>query len=148
MAKNKNIFISISFIYIWIGLILGISFLEAWLKFQVPGVSLQVGLSIGKLVYSVLNIIEWIFAIIIVIILFLNVLTKKVHKNGWIIAIIISLLIQSVWLLPVLNNRVELYVQGVNPAPSNVHIYYVVFEIVKLVSLFLLGKNLINKIIK
>lgn len=146
MAKNKNILISISLIYIWIGLILGISFLEAWLKFQAPGVSLQVGLSIGKLVYSVLNIVEWIFAITIVIILSFNVQTKKVHRNWWIIAVIISLFIQSVWLLPALNNRVELYVQGVDPTPSNVHIYYVVFEIVKLVSLFLLGKNLINKI--
>jgi len=39
----------------WLGMILGISFLEAPLKFQAPNMTLVLGLGVGKLVFSALN---------------------------------------------------------------------------------------------
>ena len=36
-------------IYLWIGFVCAISFMEAWLKFRAPGVNLQIGLGIGRL---------------------------------------------------------------------------------------------------
>lgn len=39
----------------WIGFVCAISFLEAWLQFQTPGVTLPIGLGIGKLVFGALN---------------------------------------------------------------------------------------------
>jgi len=40
---------------LWLGFVLSISFMEAWLKFQAEGVTQVIGLSIGRLVFGVLN---------------------------------------------------------------------------------------------
>ena len=39
-----------------VGMILAISFLEAPLKFQAPGITIPLGLGIGRLVFTALNI--------------------------------------------------------------------------------------------
>ena len=44
--------------FIWAGFVCAISFMEAWLKFRAPGVTLPVGLSIGRLIFSALNKVE------------------------------------------------------------------------------------------
>ena len=41
--------------FLWIGFICAISFMETRLKFRAPGVTLPIGLSIGKLVFRALN---------------------------------------------------------------------------------------------
>ena len=64
MSKNYVILLIMS-IFIWIGLLGGISFLEAWLKFRAPEVTLSIGLGIGKLVFGALNKIELLLAILI-----------------------------------------------------------------------------------
>ena len=43
---------------IWVGLIIGISFIEAPLKFQAPDITIPLGLGIGRLVFGALNIVE------------------------------------------------------------------------------------------
>jgi hypothetical protein len=48
---NKNIGIESTFVRI--GFLGAISFMEAWLKFKAPGVTLPI--SIGRLVFSALN---------------------------------------------------------------------------------------------
>jgi hypothetical protein len=37
--------------FVWLGMVLAISFLEAPLKFRAPGVTIPVGLGIGRLVF-------------------------------------------------------------------------------------------------
>jgi len=37
--------------FVWLGMVLAISFLEAPLKFRAPGVTLQIGLGIGRVVF-------------------------------------------------------------------------------------------------
>ncbi|MDY0090288.1 MAG: hypothetical protein RBR78_07970, partial [Flavobacteriaceae bacterium] len=48
--------------FLWIGFVCAISFMEAWLKFRAPGVTIPLGLGIGRLVFNALNKVEWIFA--------------------------------------------------------------------------------------
>ena len=43
---------------LWLGFVLSISFMEAWLKFQAEGVTQIIGLSIGRLVFNALNKVE------------------------------------------------------------------------------------------
>ena len=43
---------------VWLGMLLGISFLEAPLKFRAPGITLPLGLGIGRLVFRALNAAE------------------------------------------------------------------------------------------
>ncbi len=50
--------ITVAAVFIWLGMVLAISFLEAPLKFRAPGVSLPIGLGIGRLVFRALNAVE------------------------------------------------------------------------------------------
>ena len=43
---------------VWLGMLLGISFMEAPLKFRAPNMTIALGLGIGQLVFSALNKVE------------------------------------------------------------------------------------------
>lgn len=131
--------VAIACIFTWIGFVCAISFMEAWLKFRAPGITLSLGLGIGRLVFNTLNKIEWILAAGILLDLIIS--KKKLLTTGH-IALLIPLLllaVQTLWLLPVLDARAEAYLQGSVPAPSRLHIYYVSMEAIKVISLFISG---------
>ncbi|WP_373865557.1 MULTISPECIES: hypothetical protein [Pseudonocardia] len=44
--------------WVWVGMVLAISFIEAPLKFRAPGITTVLGLGIGRLVFRALNIAE------------------------------------------------------------------------------------------
>ena len=44
--------------FAWLGMVLAISFVETPLKFRAPGVTLQIGLGIGRLAFRALNACE------------------------------------------------------------------------------------------
>ncbi|MBQ0896551.1 hypothetical protein KBX37_26255 [Micromonospora sp. U56] len=45
---------------LWLGMVIAISLIEAPLKFRAPGVSLPIGLGIGRLVFRALNAVEFV----------------------------------------------------------------------------------------
>lgn len=53
--------------WVWIGMILAISFLEAPLKFRAPGITVELGVGIGRLVFRALNAMELVLAITVAI---------------------------------------------------------------------------------
>src|SRR6201996_3354919 len=59
--------IAVAVTFVWLGMVLAISFLEAPLKFRAPGVSLQIGLGIGRLVFRALNTVEALLAAVVLI---------------------------------------------------------------------------------
>ncbi|MDQ8005672.1 MAG: hypothetical protein REI64_12785 [Pedobacter sp.] len=126
--------------FTWIGFVCAISSLEAWLKFRAPGVTLPIGLGIGRLVFAALNKVEWVFAVAILI---SNIrVVKKISISPFYILVVLVLILQTVWLLPALDARAELYSQD-KPVPySNLHFYYVIAEGVKIISLFIFGTQL------
>lgn len=130
-------------IFMWLGFIFAISYMESWLKFQAAGVSLIQGLSIGKLVFAALNKIEWFFAICIAIFFLLNK-DFNVNKNILYIITVGTLLVQTVWLLPTLDARANAVIAGKVLPKSNLHYYYVAGEILKTVCLFLFGNKLLK----
>ncbi len=126
--------------FTWIGFICAISFMEAWLKFRAPGVTLPIGLGIGRLVFAALNKVEWVFAVAILI---SNIrIAKKISINPFYIVTVLGLIVQTIWLLPALDARAELYIQGQTVAHSNLHLYYVIAEGVKIIALFVFGTKL------
>src|SRR5699024_3198490 len=52
---------------IWLGLIIGISFIEAPLKFTAPGITIPLGLGIGRRVFLAMNVTEIVLAVILVL---------------------------------------------------------------------------------
>ncbi len=120
---------------IWIGFVSAISFMEAWLKFTAPGITLELGLGIGRIVFSALNKVEWFFAIIIVTDLLFS--KKSWGKNLHILLLIpLSILVlQSFWLLPELDKRAIMILDHRPVSPSNLHFLYIILEVLKVFSL-------------
>lgn len=130
--------------FIWVGFICAISFMESWLKFQAPNITTEIGLGIGKLVFGALNIMELVFLAIITssyIVLFKK---RELQLSYAFLIIIIIVLLQTFWLLPTLDQRAELIIQNIQVQKSNLHLVYVLLEIIKTISLFYFGTNLLN----
>lgn len=135
----KTILITGSFI--WVGLICGISFLESWLKFQAPGMTLELGVAIGRLVFSALNKVEIVLAGII------SISWWKIYhghqvSNSTVFLIgltLIVLMVQTLVLLPAMDKRAILRLLGQGLETSFLHIYYVAGEMFKVICLSLLG---------
>ena len=141
-------FIIIISIFLWSGFICAISFMESWLKFHAPGITMPVGLSIGKLVFSALNKVEWAFAILIVISIFLNSSKITSLDEIWFLLVAVILIVQTAWLLPALNNRAKTIISGKTLPPSSLHWYFVIAEFMKLLLLILFGVSLLNSIVQ
>ncbi len=140
MIRNTGI----ATVFIWIGFVAAISFMEAWLKFRAPDVTLPIGLGIGRLVFDALNKMEWLFSVIC---MFTLMPSKTVQKNiKLILAIpIIIVLLQTFWMLPMLDLRAEMHIKGTHVPHSNLHFYYIIAELVKVVSLIISGCLLFKK---
>lgn len=128
--------------FVWIGFVCAISFMEAWLKFHAPGITLPLGLGIGRLVFNALNKVEWILALAILLSLFFSREKLFSTRNLVFMVAVILVALQTAWLLPALDTRAELHIQGAAVPPSNLHFYYVGTETIKTVCLFIFGVSL------
>ena len=88
---------------VWIGLVLGLSFIETPLKFQAPGITTELGVGIGRLVFGVLNKIEITFVIVLLIAHYGMI--KDMNTMYIILCSIILGIVafQTLYLLPVLD---------------------------------------------
>lgn len=132
--------------FVWIGFICAISFMEAWLKFRAPGITVPLGLGIGRLVFNALNKVELVCALAVIINIFWNYSAILKWKNLAFAIPLTLLFIQTFWLLPALDARAELYIQGQIVPPSNLHFYYVGIELVKVASLTFFGLTLFKNL--
>lgn len=123
--------------FFWVGAISAISFMEAWLKFRAPGMTLSIGLGVGKLVFSALNKVEWGCAAL----LFASILMQKRSLLQYVLFTIVLLILftQTFFLFPILFHRIALVQQGGALPPSLVHLVYILLECIKAGSLVGLG---------
>ena len=131
-------------IFLWIGFVGAISFMEAWLKFQVPTLTLPVGLGIGKLVFNALNKVELVLAFVILLTLYRTSKEIITWKNLFLLIPLALLIFQTLILLPILDTRATAIIENEVVPMSRAHIYYIGLEIVKVTTLFIYGIN-INK---
>ncbi|MCB0537902.1 MAG: hypothetical protein KDE33_10300 [Bacteroidetes bacterium] len=134
--------IAIAAVFLWIGFVGAISFMEAWLKFRAPGITLPLGLGIGRLVFGALNKVELVLSITIIAGMLYSGLKHFEWRHLFFLIPFLIVLLQSIWLLPALDVRAEMHIQGQNVPPSNLHFYYVILEIVKVVCLTTFGIKL------
>ncbi len=121
---------------IWLGMLIGISFVEAPLKFRAPNITLPLGLGIGKLVFGALNKFEIAFSIVLTAWLILEYKALALLPLLAFASLIILVLLQSVWLLPLLSLRADTFIAGETPPPSYHHLYYIIMEVAKVGLLF------------
>lgn len=137
--------VAIACLFTWIGFVCAISFMEAWLKFQAPGVTLPVGLSIGQLVFGALNKVEWIFAVVICTSIFLHRRSLVTVSAISMLLIMTILVVQTAWLLPALDIRAEQYIMGQPVTSSHLHLWFVGAEVLKVSSLFITAVSLFKQ---
>ncbi|MFZ6051193.1 hypothetical protein [Halocola ammonii] len=132
-------------VFLWIGFVCAISFMDAWLKFKAPGIDLKLGLGIGRLVFGALNKVEWVLALAIVADVLLAKSRMLKSRNLFPALAVTILLIQTFWLLPELDSRAELILQDEAVPESGLHIFYVIVELIKVVSLVIFGVQLLKQ---
>jgi hypothetical protein len=113
--------------------------MEAWLKFRAPGINLPLGLGIGRIVFNALNKVEWVFAMSILLTIFLSHNKYLTFQNLFFLIPFIILIIQTSYTLPRLDARAEMHIKGIDVAPSTLHFQYVGMEFVKVFSLIIYG---------
>lgn len=121
---------------LWCGMVVAIA-IEAQLKFQAPGITRELGLGIGKLVFTALNRIECAIAVVLLIALFAFAASKGARIIFGIIAVI--LLAQTFWLIPLLVERIDLITAGQTPPASPAHFVYIALEVAKIALLLALS---------
>ena len=128
--------------FVWLGMVLAISFLETPLKFRAPGITLPLGLGIGRLVFRALNTTE----ITLAAALLAALLTYRPGIAGWLLLGITGALLatQTGLLRPRLDRRAGQIITGQTPPPSRLHLAYIALEILKVAALVALGTLLIT----
>jgi hypothetical protein len=129
--------IAVALTFVWLGMVLAISFLEAPLKFRAPNVTLQIGLGIGRLVFRALNTVEVAFALVIVAIVASGPTPVRIAM-AFAVAIA-ALAIQLIAVRPRLTRRSDRVLAGSDGPRSHAHYFYVGFEAVKVVALVVAG---------
>jgi len=130
--------------FVWLGAVLAISFLEAPLKFRAPGITIPLGLSIGRLVFRALNIAELVFAALITGALIIRPYPPTVGVAALTAAAWVTLAIQIAGLRPPLDRRAKQLLTGRILPHSPLHLAYIALEIVKVGVLIALGSLLLT----
>ncbi|MBW0013646.1 hypothetical protein [Mycobacterium sp.] len=134
--------IAVAVTFVWLGMVLAISFVEAPLKFRAPNVTLQIGLGIGRLVFRALNTVEVAFGLVIV-----AIVASRPTPPRIIVAFavaIAALAIQLIVVRPRLTRRSDQVLAGLDAPRSHAHYAYVGFEAVKTVALLVAGIMLLT----
>ena len=129
--------VGIAATFVWLGMVLAISFLEAPLKFRAPGVTLQIGLGIGRLVFRALNACEVLLAVTLVVAVWAGgASTLGVAAAA---VAVVMLAVQIVAVRPALARRSDQVLAGAEGPRSHAHVVYVGLEVVKVIALVTAG---------
>lgn len=129
--------------FVWLGMVLAISFLEAPLKFRAPGVSVKIGLGIGRLVFRALNAAEVALAVTGVTGIAVAGPPARVLAAGAVA--VAALLVQLIVVRPPLNRRSDRILAGEDVPRSRGHHAYIALEAVKVVALLVTGIELLAR---
>ena len=137
MTREHRPAIAVAVTFVWLGMVLAISFLEAPLKFRAPHVTLQIGLGIGRLVFRALNTVEVGFALVIGAIVVAGPTPVRIT-----VAFSVALGMLALQLLavrPRLTRRSDMVLAGLDAPRSRAHYVYIGLEVVKVAALIVAG---------
>ncbi|MDX8031517.1 hypothetical protein SK803_14925 [Lentzea sp. BCCO 10_0856] len=117
---------------IWLGMVVAIS-IEAPLKFRAPGITLPLGLGIGRLVFRALNAAEIVLAAATAVTFALA--PRPLAATILLIALALTLAVQVTALRPRLEARAATIISGETPPESSTHLVYIALEGLKVLML-------------
>jgi hypothetical protein len=133
-AQTDGVLAAVSFT--WLGMVLAISFLEAPLKFRAPGVTVPLGLGIGRIVFRALNRVELLLLVAAVVAV---ALAPRPALVGVVAALAVLLGVQLGLVRPALNRRSDRVLAGEELPRSRGHLVYVALEVAKVALLVAAG---------
>jgi hypothetical protein len=139
---DANTRLAVAAVFTWLGMVLAISFVEAPLKFRAPGVTPEIGLGIGRLVFRALNVFEYVYLAVIAFALF-------THDTSLALTVVMcvavgALLAQTILVRPLLTRQTSAVLDGDEPRRSRAHFAYVALELVKVIALGWTGVLLVG----
>jgi hypothetical protein len=135
--------VAVAVIFVWLGMVLAISFLEAPLKFRAPDVTPQIGLGIGRLVFRALNTIEVVLAIVILV---ATIASPPLAGVAAALAVAFAALILQLGAVRSrLNRRSDQVLAGLDAPRSRGHYVYVGLEAIKALALAAGGILLLSR---
>lgn len=129
----------------WLGLIIGISFIEAPLKFTAPGITIPLGLGIGRRVFLAMNIVEVALGLVLLVAL---IAIWRDHRHQelpgfgrmqfYSLIALGLLLVKTVIIRPLLAVHSDRVLAGTFEGGSSTHYYYIGVEVLLCAALVLL----------
>ena len=123
--------------FVWLGMVLAISFLEAPLKFRAPDVTVGIGLGIGRLVFRALNAVEAVLAAVLIVTATVGHAPARVVTTA--VVVIALLVVQLAGVRPRLTRRSYRILAGQDAPRSRGHHTYIALETVKVIVLIVTG---------
>jgi len=132
--------IQTAIVFVWLGMVLGISFLEAPLKFRAPGITVPLGVGIGRLVFRALNRVEIVFALALLVAAAVKPEPWSTPITVWLVVALSAVLVLGAGVLrPLMDRRVTRGAVGEGKPRSRMHLWYVLLECIKVALLIWLG---------
>ncbi|SQD99688.1 conserved membrane hypothetical protein [Parafrankia sp. Ea1.12] len=131
MTTGQSVAVAMTFL--WLGMVLAISFLEAPLKFRAPGMTLKIGLGVGRLVFRALNTVEAVLAVVVVAALAAD---RPPAAALVVLSVAVAVLAaQLAFVRPRLTRRSDAVLAGLDAPRSRAHHAYVALETAKVATL-------------
>ena len=125
---------------LWVGMIMGIG-MESIVKFNTPTLTKPVALDVGRTVFGAFNKAQiGLFILMAVVAMFAGLSRLDVTLMA---VIALTVILQVVWLFPILSQHVDVVLAGNKPPANYYHALYGTLEIIKLIGLVLLGIKLL-----
>ena len=118
--------VTVAVVFVWLGMVLAISFLEAPLKFRAPNVTLQIGLGIGRVVFRALNTVEVVLAIVVLVATIAS--PPPAGAAAGLAVAFAALVLQIGVVRPRLNRRSDQVLAGLDAPRSRSHHVYIGLE--------------------
>ena len=123
--------------WLWAGLVLGVSFVATPVKFLAPSLSLADALAVGRVTFAAL---QWIECVAVVALAVLVWITTPRRRTLVLLGVLVAILVcQYVWMLPILDVRVQAIIDGRHLPSSFLHWIYTALEFVKVALLVVIG---------
>lgn len=129
---------------IWIGLILGLSFIATPAKFLAPSLTLSHALEVGNVTFGVFRWVEFGMLTLLALFCTQHSVTTSLRTLSAVLALIV--VYQYLVLLPQLDLRVQALSTGVELDESSLHIVYVSLEASKIVLMLTMVIHMFKKI--
>ena len=104
---------------VWAGIVIGISFIEAPVKFHTPTLTRVVAFDVGRTVFGASQRVQAGLAVLVLG----AAVWARVPRRAWLAlgVVAITLLLQMAWIFPVLDARAEVVIAGGVPTGSSPH---------------------------